>query len=82
MKTHQINSVCIRELETIDEIKQAVKEGKVVYSDSIAYRVVKDIFNVFWIIHEKNNYTTALHGLGGTEFENKLNGTTFFYFDK
>ena len=69
----------IVELYTVQEIKKAVDEGKTVYSDNEAYTVKKNKFGNYNIICSLNGYCIGLHGMEGTQSENKLNGTNFYY---
>jgi len=69
----------IVELYTVQEIKKAVDEGKTVYSGNEAYTVIKDKVGQYLIICSLNNYCIGLSGLEGTQYENKLNGTNFYY---
>jgi len=63
---------------TINEIKQAVDEGKKVFADTESYIVIKDNKEQHLIKCLLNNWYCGLHGLEGTEYENKLNGNKFY----
>ena len=65
-------------LTTIEEIKQAVDEGKTVYMENEGYQVIKDNTGQYMIKCTLNGYGIGLHGAEGTEFERKLNGTNFY----
>lgn len=67
----------IVKLTTAQEIKKAVDEGKEVYMGSEFYKVIKK--NGEYLIKGSNGYTIGLSGEEGTEYENKLNGSDFFY---
>lgn len=69
----------IIELHTVQEIRKAVDEGKTVYSGNEAYTVQKNKFGNYNIICSLNGYCIGLSGLEGTQYENKLNGTNFYY---
>lgn len=69
----------IIELHTAQEIKKAVDEGKTVYSGNEAYTVVKDKLGQYLIKCSLNGYCVGLSGQEGTQYENKLNGTNFYY---
>lgn len=71
------NEPHIVELYTIQKIKKAVDEGKLVYSGENGI-VKKNKFGKY-IICSLNGYCIGLHGLEGTQYENKLNGTNFYY---
>ena len=58
----------------IKEIKKAVDEGKKVYWSNPAYEVVKGKSGEYLIHCTLNDHCIGLHGLEGTEYENKLNG--------
>ena len=66
------------ELTTLKEIKQAVDSGLCVYCDSIGYEVIKDRVGQYLIHYIGADYYTGLHGMAGTEYAEKLNGTRFF----
>ena len=65
---------------TLQEVKSAVDAGKDVYADSKSYKVIKDKFipNRYLIECSLNGYIVGLHGLEGTEYENKPNAQNFF----
>lgn len=67
---------------TLDEIKAAVDEGKIVKWVNNAYQVIKDNLGQYLIICHLNNSCIGLHGLKGTKYENVLNGREDgFYID-
>jgi hypothetical protein len=68
----------IVKLSTVQEIRKAVDEGKEVYAGSEFYKVVKGK-NGQYLIKASNGYTVGLSGQEGTQYENKLNGSDFFY---
>ena len=68
----------MKKLETIEDIKSAVDQGKTVFSDTKAYSVVKK-WSEYYIVCSINGYTTGLHGMAGTEYERQLNGTKFWH---
>lgn len=68
-------------LHTIEEIKEAVNQGKTVYAGSSIYKVKKDKNNKFYIVCTLNNYCIGLHGQEGTPSETKLNARDFFTAD-
>lgn len=70
-----------KQLYTIEEIKQAVDSGKTVYMENTAYTVKKDTLGQYLIVCSINNTCTALHGLEGTKYQSKLNGTNFYTMD-
>ena len=59
---------------SIKEIKKAINEGKKVFWHHEGYEVIKDKFNRYLIYCHMNEHCIGLHGLEGTEYENKLNG--------
>jgi hypothetical protein len=65
---------------TINEIKAAVNAGKTVYCGTRAYIVIRNSVNPedYLIKCTINDYCIGLHGVAGTEYENKLNGTGFW----
>ena len=65
-------------LNTIEGIKSAVDSGVDVFCDSDAYKVIKGKRGDYFITYTPSGYTIGLHGVEGTEYENKLNGTTFY----
>lgn len=65
-------------LKTIEEIKEAVNEGRKVFCDSEAYIVIKGRSEDYYITCISNQYTIGLHGKEGTKYENVLNGSNFF----
>jgi hypothetical protein len=65
-------------LNTIEGIKSAVDSGVNVFCDNLGYRVLKDDCGDYYITYTASDYSVGLHGRKGTEYENKLNGTTFF----
>lgn len=67
----------MQKLNTIEEIKQAVNEGKKVYAESLFYQVIKDAKEQF-LIKASNGYTIGLHGAEGTKYESVLNANNFF----
>lgn len=67
----------IRTLSTVEEIKKAVDSGQEVYSDTLAYRVIKDQ-GQYLIKCTLNGYCIGLTGQAGTAHEDTLNGTDFF----
>lgn len=68
----------IVKLTTVQEIRQAVDEGKEVFASSEFYKVIKGK-NGQYLIKASNGYTVGLSGAEGTQYENKLNGSDFFY---
>ena len=64
-------------LDTIEEIKKAVDEGKTVFADTKAYQVIKNKEN-YYIVCAFNNSTVGLHGLENTKYADKLNGKAFW----
>jgi len=67
------------ELTTVQEIKKAVDEGKTVYMENEAYQVIKDKIGQYMIKCTLNGYCIGLHGAVGSQYEDKLNGTNFYY---
>ena len=67
------------QLNTIEDIKQAVDDGKTVYQQNHSYTVIKDNLNHYFIKCMFNDYCQGLHGMEGTEYEHKLNGYDFYY---
>jgi hypothetical protein len=68
-------------LNTIQEIKDAVRAGKTVYCGTDAYIVLDNstpLDEHFIIKCTLNNYCIGLHGQVGTEYETKLNGSDFY----
>ena len=59
---------------TLDEIKKAVDAGKAVKCGSDIYNVIKDNLGQYLIVCTANNYCIGLHGIEGTQYENKMNG--------
>ena len=53
---------------TINEIKQAIKDGKNVYWSNTAYEVIKDNIGQYLIHCTINGHCIGLHGLKGTEY--------------
>jgi hypothetical protein len=68
----------MKKLETIEDIKSAVDEGKTVFSDTRDYSVVKNR-SEYYIVCSINGYTIGLHGMAGTKYECQLNGTKFWH---
>jgi len=66
------------EYTTINEIKQAVDDGKKVFADTESYIVIKDNKAQYLIKCLLNNWCCGLHGLEGTTSKNKLNGNKFY----
>ena len=58
----------------IKEIKKAIDDGKKVRWSNRAYDVIKDKIGQYLIHCNLNDHCIGLHGLEGTEYENKLNG--------
>lgn len=58
---------------TLQEIKQAVDNGKTVFCGNDNYKVVKDKNNEYYILSLCNNHAIGLHGLTGTKYENIAN---------
>jgi hypothetical protein len=65
-------------LKTPEEIKKAVDEGLNVYCGSNSYKVIKDNQNQYLIVCTTNKHAIGLTGEEGTEYETKLNGTSFY----
>jgi hypothetical protein len=65
-------------LNSIEEIKEAVDNGIIVYSDTAFYKVIKDKYNNY-LIKANNGFVIGLHGQEGTEYENILNGNKFWF---
>lgn len=65
-------------LEGIAAIKAAVDSGATVYSDTLAYRVVKDDIGQYLIHCTVNDSYIGLHGMEGTKYAETLNGSEFF----
>lgn len=66
----------------IGEIKALVDAGVAVHCDNEGYIVIKDSAGHYLIHFQGSDYYISLHGLEGTEFENKLNTDikgVFFY---
>ena len=61
-------------LETIEDIKQAVDDGRTVKCDNGHYTVIKDSIGQYLITYDHSDYCIGLHGMEGTEFERHLNG--------
>ncbi len=57
---------------SLQEIKQAIKQGKTVYWSNIGY-IVKKVNEDYYIVHHTGD-TVGLTGQKGTEYENQLNG--------
>lgn len=68
----------MKKLKTIGDIKSAVDQGKTVFSDTREYSVVKD-GSEYYIVCSINGHTIGLHGMAGTEYEFRLNGTKFWH---
>jgi hypothetical protein len=73
-----MNILNTQQLITIKDIKAAVDKGKTVYSDSEAYKVIKDSKGQYMIKCTLNGYCIGLHGAVGSQYEDKLNGTKFY----
>ena len=58
----------------IKEIKKAIDDGKKVHWSNRAYDVIKGKSGQYLIYCNLNDHCIGLHGLEGTEYENKLNG--------
>ena len=58
----------------LKKIKKAIDKGKKVYWSNRAYGVIKDELGQYLITCKLTDYCIKLHGLKGTEYENKLNG--------
>jgi|688.fasta_scaffold2046657_1 hypothetical protein len=68
-------------LNSIEEIKKAVDDGHDVYCGSDLYVVKRDLIHKdFRITCTLNSYQIGLHGMEGTEYENKLNSSGPFYY--
>ena len=81
-KYHEDSIPKIVKLSTVQEIKQAVNEGKTVYDGNEAYTVIKDKKDQWLIKCSINGYCIGLHGMEGTPSENRLNGTDFYYINQ
>lgn len=68
----------MKTLTTIQEIKQAVDQGKEVYADSALYKVEKNKYGQYYIKCTSNGHCIGLTGHEGTAYENQLNGFSFF----
>ena len=68
----------MKELTTKEEIKAAVDAGAKVFADTTAYEVIKDSIGQYLIHHTGSSYYIGLHGLEGTQYQNKLNAKRFF----
>jgi len=66
-------------LNTIEEIKEAVDQGKQVFCDTAAYQVIKDSAGQYLITFLGSNWCCGLHGQEGTKYARQLNGTKFYY---
>ena len=65
-------------LTTIKQLKHAVDAGHVVKSGP-SYTVVKDKrLGTYFIEYDHSDYCIGLHGLPGTVYETKLNGSDFY----
>ena len=65
---------------TIEEIKQVVDNGEIVYWSNKAYTVIKDNRGEYYIVCSLNNHSIGLHGVKGGRFENVLNGEESDFF--
>ena len=68
----------MKKLTTIEEIKKAVDAGETVYCGNEGSEVYKDRTGDYNIECKGNGYIISLHGLPGTQYENRLNGAEFF----
>lgn len=69
-------------LVSISDIKRAVDMGKTVHMETEAYNVIKNPKNGDYLIKFiGNGHCVGLHGVEGTEYENKLNGKNFFFYE-
>jgi hypothetical protein len=66
-------------LNTPQEIKEAVNQGKEVYAGSSIYKVIKDSKDQFLIKCTINGYCIGLTGQEGTPYENVLNSRENFF---
>lgn len=69
-------------LNTPQEIREAVNQGKEVYAGSSLYKVIKDSKDQFLIKCTINGYCVGLTGQEGTPYENRLNADNFFTVNK
>jgi len=60
---------------TIQQIKEAINNGKRVFWHHRGYEVIKDSIGQFLIHCNMNDTYIGLHGMKGTEYENKANLT-------
>ncbi len=67
-------------LTTIEEIKNAVKAGNVVFCGNDGYTVVIDKYGDYSIKCTGNGHMIGLHGMEGTKYERQLNGSNFYYY--
>ena len=65
------------QLNTIEEIKQAVDAGQTVRCDGGGYEVIKDSIGQYLIHHIGSDYYIGLHGRAGTKYAEHLNGHGF-----
>ena len=79
-KIKPVKPVIIKvDLNTLDEILEAVDSGKKVFCMSEYYDVIKDKFGCYLIVCNVNKHTVGLTGAKGTEWERTLNGRDFYY---
>jgi len=65
-------------INDIEAIKTLVDSGEPVYAGSKAYRVYKEPWGEYRIICDINQSVIGLHGMVGTEYENRLNMSPIF----
>ena len=65
---------------TLAEVKKAVDEGKTVFADTQAYRVIKER-GEYKIICLLKGFCVGLHGREGTKYADKMNGKRFWSVD-
>lgn len=63
---------------TAAAVKAAVDSGATVYTDTLAYKVIRDDIGQYLIHCTVNDYYIGLHGMEGTKYAEQLNGTIFF----
>ncbi len=69
----------IRTLHTIQDIKAAVDAGHDVRCNGGGYHVIADSIGQYLIHFPPNDNFIGLHGMAGTKYADKLNGTDFYY---
>ena len=68
--------------DDIEDIEQAVREGKEVFAENENYKIILDSVGQYMIHSQCNDHYIGLRGRMGTNAERKLNMYNFFYLER